>query len=100
MKIIRTAQFQGAANYQLEMTIYDTATESDREVIVDFNYTRGTPNVRYRGNGDPGYPGSSPDVEIISVSDAMTGQELDPKQYAASMRGIEEHCLIYGNDRQ
>ena len=34
---------------------------------VEFNFHPGTPDVYYLPNGDPGYPGDPPELEILEV---------------------------------
>ena len=39
----------------------------ERDVDFNVNYTPGTPDVYYLRNGDPGYPGDPPELEILSA---------------------------------
>jgi len=44
-----------------------TITWNNADIDVSFNYYPGDPGVRTYSNGDPGYPPSPPEFEIISV---------------------------------
>ena len=44
-----------------------TTVTIELEVEVDFDYTPGTPDVMYLPNGDPGYPGEAPELEVTRV---------------------------------
>lgn len=49
---------------------YETTVEvegEEVEVTVDYRFTEGTPDVYYLSNGDPGYPGDPPEVEVVGV---------------------------------
>lgn len=35
-------------------------------LLAEFNYTPGTPDVMYLSNGDPGYPGEPPELELTA----------------------------------
>ena len=42
--------------------------DSEPEVEITYTYRPGTPDVRYLPNGDPGYPGDPPEVNIFSIT--------------------------------
>jgi hypothetical protein len=44
-----------------------TTLTIELEVEVDFEYTPGTEDVMYLPNGDPGYPGEAPELEVTRV---------------------------------
>lgn len=44
-----------------------TVTLDDIEFQVEYHYSPGTPDVWYLSNGDPGYPGDPPEVDIVSL---------------------------------
>lgn len=46
------------------------------DVEVEFNYYPGDPGLYSYSNGDPGYPPTGPEVEIISISDG-TAEYID-----------------------
>lgn len=53
-------------NYEeIQMTIERGNEEFD--VTVCANWYPGSPDVPYLANGDPGYPGWDPEVEILDV---------------------------------
>jgi hypothetical protein len=37
------------------------------DVEIDFDYSPGTEDVMYLPNGDPGYPGEAPELEVTRV---------------------------------
>ncbi len=39
----------------------------EADILVKYSYSPGTPDVVYLKNGDPGYPGDPPEVEILSM---------------------------------
>jgi hypothetical protein len=55
------------------------------EAEVSFTYSPGTPDVWYMPNGDPGYPGEPPEVDIDTVvnlqSRACINKILTNKQW-------------------
>ena len=44
-----------------------TTVTIELEVEVEFDYTPGTEDVWYLPNGDPGYPGEAPELEVTKV---------------------------------
>lgn len=44
-----------------------TTVTIELEVEVEFDYSPGTPDVMYLSNGDPGYPGEAPELEVTRV---------------------------------
>ena len=50
-------------------------------IIVDFEYYSGEPEVWTYSNGDPGHPGSGPEVDILSVQDEQ-GNTVHDKDIA------------------
>lgn len=46
---------------------YESKVSYEVELLAEFNYTPGTPDVHYLPNGDPGYPGEAPELEVTSV---------------------------------
>jgi acetoin utilization deacetylase AcuC-like enzyme len=54
--------------------MYTTETEIDINdepvnVTIDFNYIPGDPGVHTYSNGDPGYPPTSDEIEVLSMND-------------------------------
>lgn len=47
---------------------YAIITKDDVEFEVEFSYRPGTPDVLYMPNGDHGYPGDPPELEIIKLT--------------------------------
>ncbi len=68
----------------------DAELEQDRRVIIEYDYTAGSPATMYAPNGDPGHPGEPSDVEILSVTDNDTGEDL---MAAVDMDSIEQYVL-------
>ena len=50
----------------------------DAELLVQANYTPGTPDVYYLSNGDPGYPGDPPELDIVAIL-------VRPRGYAVAL---------------
>ncbi len=40
----------------------------EADVVVEYSYSPGTPDVMYLKNGDPGYPGDPPELEIQTMT--------------------------------
>jgi len=53
--------------HRIEESVYSEETDKTYDITIEFTYSPGTPDVRYLPNGDPGYPGDPPEVEIVSV---------------------------------
>jgi len=49
------------------MKCYETIILGDQQIEVKFDYTPADPGVHTLPNGDPGYPPSPEEVEIISI---------------------------------
>lgn len=43
--------------------------EEPINVTVDFEYYAGEPEVWTYPNGDPGHPGSGPEIDVLSIQD-------------------------------
>lgn len=71
--------------YTYEINLERPDDDGYREVraTVHYRYTKGTPDVYYLRNGDPGYPGDPDEFEVLRVVDAagneysLTEQEED-----------------------
>lgn len=48
----------------------------DRVFVVKGRYEPGTAHVYYLRNGDPGYPGDPPELEIEKVTDKSSGMDV------------------------
>lgn len=48
-------------------TVNVTIGDMTKPVTAEFNYWPGTPDVMYMPNGDPGYPGDAPDLELTAL---------------------------------
>lgn len=54
-------------SFQEPAMILYFAEQGDLRLKVTFDYNPGTPDVMYLSNGDPGYPGDPPELNIESV---------------------------------
>lgn len=50
--------------------------EHSMTVDIAYSYSPGYPERRYLPNGDPGYPGESPSVEIYSITTKYKGRTV------------------------
>ncbi len=46
---------------------YDEALDIETDIDVECEVTPGEPEVRWQRNGDPGWPGCGPEVEVLSA---------------------------------
>ena len=49
------------------------------KVEIVYTFTRGSPEVRYQSNGDPGWPADPDEVELVSAK-LVDGDGLGPDQ--------------------
>lgn len=50
---------------------FSTTVETEEDILevdVEFNYIQGDPGIYSYSNGDPGYPPTGPEIEIISIT--------------------------------
>lgn len=68
------------------------------EVTVEYNYTPGTPDVRYLSNGDPGYPGDPDEAEVTRVYRLgdKTKTDLRPKLTEETLESLCEEACVKG----
>ena len=72
----------------------------EQEVVVEYTYTPGTPDVMYLKNGDPGYPGDPPEVEILSmfavlkISPTSSGQWKVPDWFSNAASEYVENYIF------
>ena len=60
------------------VTLYRSPEYGDEiEITVKGDYTPGTEDVPYLRNGDPGYPGNPPEIEITSATRDYDGEEVE-----------------------
>ena len=54
----------------LSSNFYTTIERNNEEIelYIQYSYSPGTPDVQYLPNGDPGYPGDPPEIEITLVT--------------------------------
>jgi len=50
--------------------------DEDVEVQVLYTFLRGTPQVNYQRNGDPGWPAEPDEIEISHVTSLVDGTEI------------------------
>jgi hypothetical protein len=83
--------------------IFETAVEVDGEEIgveVAYVYSPATPDVMYLSNGDPGYPGSDAEAEVLAVwkkGDA-TKTDLMPKMTPEAIESLFEQACTEGEE--
>ncbi|HTJ53318.1 MAG TPA: hypothetical protein VL443_27875 [Cyclobacteriaceae bacterium] len=62
-------------------------------VTVDYEYYAGEPEVWTYSNGDPGHPGSGPEVDILSIQDDFGNTVPDNLITQKWVDFIIEKCL-------
>lgn len=76
---------------------YETAYPT---VEIEYQFSKGCPEVRYQRNGDPGWPAEPPEVEILKAK-LIDGDGLNPTdeqlydwadQWLDSEKGFELAC--------
>jgi len=69
-------------------------------IEIEYNFTKGSPEVRYLRNGDPGWPAESAEVEGIKAK-LLNGDGLNPtedqvydwaEQWLNGEKGLELAC--------
>ena len=61
----------------LEITLTcDLLDEDDVDCVFRVDYAPGTPDVMYMSNGDPGYPGDGPELEVLRAQRAEDRADL------------------------
>lgn len=90
--------------FRIETTIYHNGNDID--VVVDFLAHKGYKGKRddivgaggkvYRNAGPPLEPDEPPSIEIESVINIETGEELDLDRHEEEL--LEEKCAEYAND--
>ena len=75
----------------------ETEVEINGEYIrvsVDFAYYPGEPEVWTYSNGDPGHPGSGPEVDIMVVRDE-NGREYEKEFTSKQVSELIDECIEY-----
>ena len=62
-------------------------------VTVDYEYYPGEPEVWTLSNGDPGHPGSGPEVDVLSIQDEFGNTVPDSKISQKWIDYIIDECL-------
>lgn len=60
---------------------------------IEYNYTPGTPDVLHLPNGDPGYPGDPPEVELGNVYLTRVISEAHDRQPLKAEAKYWEECF-------
>lgn len=68
-------------NHTIKLECDLTKGRDDTLVIFKLAYSPGTPDVMYLSNGDPGYPGSPAELEIVSA-ELEDGTKLTDADFA------------------
>ena len=71
--------------------------DEEIEVSVDFQFYPGDPGLWRYSNGDPGYPPTGPEVEIMFVTD-KNGKTYEFEIPANQITRIEQECIDYCED--
>lgn len=64
------------------------------DITVDYEYYPGEPEVWTYSNGDPGHPGSGPEVDILSIQDENGNTVPDALISQKWTDFIIEKCLL------
>ncbi len=56
-------------NVSVSTSYVDPVTDEEIDIDVECEVTPGEPEVRWQRNGDPGWPGCGPEVEVLSAKD-------------------------------
>ena len=73
---------------EISITMWRELDDSELEITVTADYTGGTEDVPYLPNGDPGYPGNPPEIEITSAVDE-NGEDVELDEYETE-RALEK----------
>ena len=102
MKIIKTSNYkkiekQARVSGDVASGAIEFPSGIQIDVEVTFKYTPETPDVPYLRNGDPGYPGSGPEWDIISVTDE-TGRLLSDDEIDMYSDQIDRIIINWSQD--
>lgn len=63
---------------------------SETDLAVKVDYYAGSPDVYYQRNGDPGWPGDPPEMEVLEVVESATKKSREDL-----VEGLQKSDLFY-----
>ena len=74
----------------------------EKDVTVEFDYTKGCDAVMYLPNGDPGYPAEPDEMEVTAVYFEVDGKQENVTKYftAEQLEAVGEAILEEGIDTE